>query len=39
MAGHDYYAILRMEAIKRAGGNVETYVNDPAPYEAKPGRP
>ena len=34
-AGHDYYAILRMEAIKRAGGNVETYVNDPAPYEAQ----
>ena len=34
-AGHDYYAILRMEAIKRAGGNVGTYVNDPAPYEAQ----
>ena len=34
-AGHDYYAILRMEAIKRAGGNVETYVNDPAPYKAQ----
>ena len=34
-AGHDYYAILRMEAIKRAGGDVEAYVNDPAPYEAQ----
>ena len=34
-AGHDYYAILRMEAIKRAGGNVETYVSNPAQYEAQ----
>lgn len=33
-AGHDYYAILRMEAIKRAGGDVATYVGDPAPYES-----
>ena len=32
-AGHDYYGILRMEAIKRAGGNVETYVSDPNTYE------
>lgn len=34
-AGHDYYAILRMEAIKRAGGSVETYISDPGPYEAQ----
>jgi signal peptidase I len=31
-AGHDYYGILRMEAIKRAGGDVQAYANDPAPY-------
>lgn len=31
-AGHDYYGILRMEAIKRAGGDVEAYANNPEPY-------
>lgn len=35
LAGHDYYGILRREAIARAGGNVQEYVKNTAFYEAK----
>ena len=34
-AGHDYYGILRMEAIKRAKGDVPAYVADSDRYQAE----
>ena len=34
-AGHDYYGILRMEAIKRAKGDVAEYVADANRYQAE----
>ena len=34
-AGHDYYGILRMEAIKRANGDIPAYVSDPERYQGE----
>jgi len=32
--GHNYYELLRNEAITLAGGNIDTYLSDKAKYEA-----